>query len=517
MAACGANAGEPARGVVEITTIYPGASPAEVEQNVTVPIERVVAPLRGVRTTRSMSLEGLSVVQIEGTATDPRPLATDVRQAIGSVLEARADPPHVTTVAPTTRELRFLLLHAERYTELEKLSSPIAGMRKISACGEPEPRLEVVVDPARLTAMRVAVDEIIRAIEMTDEPTVSAIGAAAVSHVGEAVVQVKDLAIISTASRACQPMTAPDEGIPVTMLIDSRDRVAVRNQVLEAARERAIELVEVVAPRTLTGTIGVPAGAHHPIRRWFDDIRALPGVTWVIVELNRNATRARLAIGLDRTVEAADFDAAANRAIEAIPELHDLRLAGDGLASAEVALRGPDLDTLRERATTAVNALRRNPAIIAAGCDPCRSTPELVMELDRERAASFGVAPADITFVLRATVGIKVRGGFGLPGRDNQVLRVANDPPVVVRVAATGDDFGGLTVRSVTGNMVPISYVVEFQHRLQEAEIRHENLERTIVVWARGHSLGAVKRALGAVLPAETPRAPSRIRGLSSW
>ena len=49
-------------GTVIVTAVYPGASPSEIEQGVTVKIEDKLREIDGVKTVRSVSREGASIV-----------------------------------------------------------------------------------------------------------------------------------------------------------------------------------------------------------------------------------------------------------------------------------------------------------------------------------------------------------------------------------------------------------------------------------------------------------------------
>lgn len=77
--------------VVTVNTVYPGASPAEVERLVTRPLEDAVAGISGLDTVRSFSRESMStVVVIFKLATDIDEAATDVRERVAA---ARAKLP----------------------------------------------------------------------------------------------------------------------------------------------------------------------------------------------------------------------------------------------------------------------------------------------------------------------------------------------------------------------------------------------------------------------------------------
>ena len=72
--------------IVAVTTIYQGASPEEVETQVTKPVEEAVSSLSGVEKVQSTSSEGVSVVIVSfKLETDPRRATTDVTDKVSLV------------------------------------------------------------------------------------------------------------------------------------------------------------------------------------------------------------------------------------------------------------------------------------------------------------------------------------------------------------------------------------------------------------------------------------------------
>jgi len=75
--------------VVVVQTTYPGASPENVESDVTRKIEETVNTINGINSLTSHSYEGLSVVIVEFDLTvDPAQGAQDVREKVALVQAA---------------------------------------------------------------------------------------------------------------------------------------------------------------------------------------------------------------------------------------------------------------------------------------------------------------------------------------------------------------------------------------------------------------------------------------------
>src|SRR5690606_28213840 len=68
---------------IVVTTVYPGASPDDIESIITQEVEREVATINGIDELRSTSTEGVSTVVITFTPdVDVSEATTDVREAV---------------------------------------------------------------------------------------------------------------------------------------------------------------------------------------------------------------------------------------------------------------------------------------------------------------------------------------------------------------------------------------------------------------------------------------------------
>ena len=78
--------------IVIVSTVLPGANPADIESLVTVPIEDVVRGVDGVKTVTSTSRESASVVQIEfQSGYDADKAKSDVQSAVETVTDLPED------------------------------------------------------------------------------------------------------------------------------------------------------------------------------------------------------------------------------------------------------------------------------------------------------------------------------------------------------------------------------------------------------------------------------------------
>ncbi len=162
-----------------VWTQYPEAGPAEVERFVTEPIERQVSRVPGVRGVNSVSREGASQVQLQflwGTDMDFATL--NVRERLDNVrydLPDRAERPTILRSDPTSEPVMTLATTSETTSlwELKELSEnvfkrrleQIDGVAQAAVAGGLEREIHVQVDPNRLEALEVTIDEVSSALD----------------------------------------------------------------------------------------------------------------------------------------------------------------------------------------------------------------------------------------------------------------------------------------------------------------------------------------------------------------
>jgi hydrophobe/amphiphile efflux-1 (HAE1) family protein len=163
--------------VVAITIVYPGASPAEVETLVTKPVEDTVVSLNGIDRLQSTSREGSSTVAVLfKLGVDIEEAATQVRERIAQVrgqLPADIKEPAVSRIDTTSTPVLVYSLHGKRpLHELRKFADDVIrpgleqvdGVAQVQIWGGAEREVHVDLDQAKLDALGVAPDAIVRAL-----------------------------------------------------------------------------------------------------------------------------------------------------------------------------------------------------------------------------------------------------------------------------------------------------------------------------------------------------------------
>ncbi|MBI2561004.1 MAG: efflux RND transporter permease subunit, partial [candidate division NC10 bacterium] len=165
------------RPTITVTTKLAGASPEEMETQVTKPIEEVVNTINGLEELRSSTSEGNSrVVAVFALERDPDVAAQDVRDKISTILAKfpkDTDPPIVEKFDPDSAPILAIVVSARRdqreITEFvdKKIKQPletISGVGSITIVGDRKREIQVTLDPRRLAAYGVSIEQAKQAI-----------------------------------------------------------------------------------------------------------------------------------------------------------------------------------------------------------------------------------------------------------------------------------------------------------------------------------------------------------------
>ena len=154
----------------------------------------------------------------------------------------------------------------------------------------------------------------------------------------------------------------------------------------------------------------------------------------------------------------------------------------------QFVLQAPDLDSLVAYADSMVARARQIPGFQGVDTNVDLNKPQLAVHVDRDRAASLGVSPADVGTTLQVLLGGIDITEFERGNERYEVMVRAGDSSRV-----TPDDVSSLYVRGRTGELVQLSSVVDVEEGVAPNQINHFNRRRSITVSAglQDLSLGA--------------------------
>ena len=174
--------------VFTVTIDYPGASPEALENDITIPVENAVNTISGIKRIRSNSWEGRSQTYVEFQLDADVPKATqDLRDRIAQVrggfardvkdpLISRADQENEQPVVslsvrslpgPTGRSLRELTTLTDQVIVKELQKAP--GVGRVQYSGGTARQVKVQIDPQRMAAYGVGIDQIMDAIRQANQ------------------------------------------------------------------------------------------------------------------------------------------------------------------------------------------------------------------------------------------------------------------------------------------------------------------------------------------------------------
>jgi len=172
--------------VITIQTVYPGASPSEVESTVTKKIEDAVSSLENIKKLESTSLENISIVMITlNDGADVNFLLTDAQRKINAVLNDLPDDveaPSLNKFSLDDISIMSLAVTSnqsekELYDLLDNKIQPIfariSGVAKVDMIGGEEREIQVSVDPEKAEGYGVSISQIQNVIAQSnlDFPT----------------------------------------------------------------------------------------------------------------------------------------------------------------------------------------------------------------------------------------------------------------------------------------------------------------------------------------------------------
>ncbi len=164
--------------VVTVQTIYQGAGPEEIEEQITIPVEEAVGSVSNIDEIESISQENLSVVIVRfNYGTDMNAAAADIREKmdrITTVLPSAAESPVISKAdvgdTPIVRltltgpEGNLRRLRSVANNDVKKEIEKIGGISSVTVSGGQERALVVKVDRDRMEARNISVNQIVNSI-----------------------------------------------------------------------------------------------------------------------------------------------------------------------------------------------------------------------------------------------------------------------------------------------------------------------------------------------------------------
>ncbi|HXT99768.1 MAG TPA: CusA/CzcA family heavy metal efflux RND transporter, partial [Polyangia bacterium] len=212
---------------VQVITPAPALSPTEVEQYVTVPVERAMSGMPKLEEVRSISKYGLSVVTVvfnEGTDIYfARQMVMERMRDAEEAVPAMYGRPEMAPISTGLGEVYQFVVKGQHHSlmELEEtldwtigpLLRSVPGIVEVNSFGGEDKQYQVVIDPKRLQAAGLSVGEVIHALERTNANA----GGGYVEHNREQVVIGTVGLVTSLNDLKSVVVGATAQGVPITI------------------------------------------------------------------------------------------------------------------------------------------------------------------------------------------------------------------------------------------------------------------------------------------------------------
>ena len=163
---------------VAVITVYPGASPEDIEDTVVEPMEDAVAGISGVDYIESIAREGVAITQIAFLENvDANRAASDVERQVATVkaqLPADAGEPSIIKADLDALPIMNITVSGpqsldELYRVTEDIVKPrllaVPGVAAVSVTGGLEREVQIEVDPLRMAAYKISLSQVKMALQ----------------------------------------------------------------------------------------------------------------------------------------------------------------------------------------------------------------------------------------------------------------------------------------------------------------------------------------------------------------
>ena len=168
---------------VTVQTEAPGLDAQQVEALVTRPLEGLLAGTDGVETVRSKSIQGLSAIQVvfnrRGNPYRQRQVVTERLAGAAAILPAGVGPPLLSPLSSSMQYLEHFGFTSNRLTpvqlrslvrwQIEPQILAVPGVAQVMLYGGAERERQVIVDPQKLVADGLTLDEVLHATQRATE------------------------------------------------------------------------------------------------------------------------------------------------------------------------------------------------------------------------------------------------------------------------------------------------------------------------------------------------------------
>jgi len=157
-------------------------------------------------------------------------------------------------------------------------------------------------------------------------------------------------------------------------------------------------------------------------------------------------------------------------------------------AELAIKLYGDDLDILKENADKIVRAIRKVPGAADVQADQIDGTPQLLIKIDRQAIARYGVNVSDVQEVIHTAIGGQAAGQLFEGVRRFDILVRYQE-----KFRQDAERIGQILIEAPNGVKIPLSQLATIKELVGPRQITRENSQRFIVIQSNvvGRDIGS--------------------------
>src|SRR6266566_2139144 len=165
---------------IQVTAAQPGANPETMASSIATPLERAFSTIAGLRSMSSSNVQGVTTITMQfALDRDIDAAAGDVQAAIAqAILPPMPRPPSYAKQNPSEQPILYMALTSDTLplytvneyadTMLAQRISSVSGVSRVQIFGAQKYAVRIQVDPDRLAAHQVGIDEVQRAVQQSN-------------------------------------------------------------------------------------------------------------------------------------------------------------------------------------------------------------------------------------------------------------------------------------------------------------------------------------------------------------
>jgi HAE1 family hydrophobic/amphiphilic exporter-1 len=237
-------------------------------------------------------------------------------------------------------------------------------------------------------------------------------------------------------------------------------------------------------------TIGAERGRKGQIQ--VETLRPSQGIILVTLQKDRKVSSAELVRVLREKVQATDVEAGV---IDFVLQENEFAFAQGGAKPILIEVKGYDFKEMGELVTRVKRELAKLAGVVNIQDDMGQTSPETKLNIDKRRAALYGISALDISLTAKAAIDGVVATEYREGGREFDVLVQLSE-----KDRRNIDNLSNLLLYSrVLDSVLPLKEVATIERSESPSEIKRMDQERTIIVSAELDRHVKSKDVLGQV------------------